>query len=247
MEALQDLIRFDGQHVVVTGGAHGIGASISELFVKQGASVTICDIEIEAAQCTAERIGARALQFDQGQTASVKNLASELGHVDVLVNNAGVLLIKPIVDCDASDIESLFQIDVVGVCLLSALVGRSMIANGKGVIVNMASQTALSGGEGRAIYAAAKAAIIQFTKSASVEWGPKGVRVVCVAPGRCHTRMTAQTIKSDNGIDRGLERVPLRRYGQPEDPARAVVFLASEAASYITGETVLVDGGYVIG
>lgn len=247
MKNMNELLSFDGKHVVVTGGAQGIGASISEIFVQQGASVTICDIDLKTAKETAQRIGARAVLYDQGSDESITQVVQELGHVDVLVNNAGVLLIKPLEDCDASDIDALLRVDVKGVLLLSILVGRLMIAQGNGVIVNVASQTALCGGEGRAIYAAAKAAVIQFTKTAAVEWGPKGVRVVCVAPGRCRTRMTIETIKSNNGIDRGLDRVPLGRYGEPEDPARMVVFLASEAASYVTGETVLVDGGYVIG
>lgn len=246
MNSLATLLRFDGKHVVVTGGANGIGAKTAELFVQQGASVTLCDIESDTATATAARIGARALSYDQADPRSIEQLTRQLGPVDVLVNNAGVLLAKPLAECRPEDLVDLFKVDVHGALNLAIGIGKSMVERQSGVIVNLASQTALSGGEGRALYASAKAAMIQFTRSAAAEWGPHGVRVVGVAPGRCITRMTADTIKP-GGPGRGLERVPLRRWGQPEEPAYAIVFLASDAASYITGTTLLVDGGYVIG
>jgi len=246
MKDLAALLRFDGKHVVVTGGANGIGAKAAELFVRQGAQVTICDIEADALSDTAARIHARALVYDQADPQSVLALAARLESVDVLVNNAGVLLVKPLLACEQHDVSHIFNIDVHGAIALALLLGKTMVARRRGVIVNVSSQTACCGGQGRALYASAKAAMMQFTRSAAAEWGCAGVRVVGVAPGRCHTRMTTNTVGS-GGPGRGIERVPLGRWGQPEEPAYAMVFLASDAAAYITGTTLLVDGGYVIG
>jgi NAD(P)-dependent dehydrogenase (short-subunit alcohol dehydrogenase family) len=127
------------------------------------------------------------------------------------------------------------------------LVGRGMVERRRGVIVSIGSQTAFTGGENRAVYAAAKAAVSQLTRSAAVEWGPYGVRVVCLAPGRSLTRMTQETARPGYTGDRGLARVPLGRWGTPEEIAKLVVFLASDTAAYVTGETLVADGGYVIG
>jgi NAD(P)-dependent dehydrogenase (short-subunit alcohol dehydrogenase family) len=120
-----------------------------------------------------------------------------------------------------------------------------MIERGGGVIINVGSQLTVTGGELRGVYAAAKAAVSRFTRAAAVEWGRAGVRVVCIAPGRTITPLN-ETVRRSEG-DRGLARIPLRRYGQPEEAAKLALFLASPAASYITGETVIADGGFVVG
>jgi NAD(P)-dependent dehydrogenase (short-subunit alcohol dehydrogenase family) len=121
------------------------------------------------------------------------------------------------------------------------------VARGEGVILNISSQTAFCGGENRAIYAAAKAALSQLTRGAAVEWGPSGVRVLALAPGRSITRMTTITAQEGLSGDRGLSRVPLGRWGTADEIAKLAVMLCSRAASYITGETVIADGGYVLG
>ncbi len=121
-----------------------------------------------------------------------------------------------------------------------------MVDGGKGVILNISSQTAFAGGENRAVYAAAKAAVSQLTRGAAVEWGPLGVRVLALAPGRCLTRLSAQTVQPGQGGDRGLARVPLGRWGTAEEIAKLAVMLCSDAAGYVTGETVIADGGYVL-
>ena len=125
--------------------------------------------------------------------------------------------------------------------------GRGMVERKNGVILNISSQTAFSGGENRGIYAAAKAAVSQLTRSSAVEWGPHGVRVLALAPGRCLTRMTEQTAAPGYAGDRGLARVPLGRWGTPAEIAKLALMLCSDVASYVTGETVIADGGYVIG
>ena len=163
----------------------------------------------------------------------------------MLVNNAGILLFKPLFDCTAEEMRRVFDVDVVGLMVLSRNVARRMADRGGGVIVNVGSQLAFTGGELRGVYAAAKAAVSQFTRAAAVEWGRAGVRVVCMAPGRTITPLN-EIVRQSEG-DRGLARIPLGRYGQPEEAAKLALFLASPAASYITGETVIADGGFVVG
>ena len=125
--------------------------------------------------------------------------------------------------------------------------GKLMVERKRGVILNLSSQTAFAGGENRGVYAAAKAAISQITRAAAVEWGPHGVRVLSLAPGRCLTRMTRQTAAPGYQGDRGLARVPLGRWGIPEEIAKLALMLCSDVAGYVTGETLVADGGYVIG
>ena len=158
-----------------------------------------------------------------------------------------MLVAKPLLETSFEELRRIIDIDLVGALQLMQLVGRGMVERRRGVILSIGSQTAFSGGENRAVYAAAKAAISQLTKSAAVEWGPHGVRVVCLAPGRSLTRMTQQTAMEGQSGDRGLARVPLGRWGTVEEIAKMAMFLVSDAASYVTGTTVIADGGYVHG
>lgn len=247
---LEKDLDFAGRRILVTGGANGFGAAMARGFVSHGATVVLADIEEEKAAQVAREIGrgAEAVPYDQADPASIRRLAERAGRVDVLVNNAGLLLAKPLLDCVPDEIRRLIDIDFLGVVLLTQLIGRGMVERKRGVVINISSQTAFCGGEGRTVYAAAKAAVAQLTRGAAVEWGPHGVRVVAIAPGRSITRMTEEVRAAGarNG-DRGMARVPLGRWGEPDDVAKLAVFLASDAASYITGETVIADGGYVLG
>jgi NAD(P)-dependent dehydrogenase (short-subunit alcohol dehydrogenase family) len=239
-----------GRRVLVTGAANGFGAAMARGFASHGASVVLADIEAETSARVAREIGngAEALAYDQADPRSVRELAGRSGAIDVLVNNAGVLLAKPLLDCTADEIRRLVDVDFVGVVLLTQLIGKGMVERKRGVVINISSQTAFCGGEGRTVYAAAKAAVAQLTRGAAVEWGPHGVRVVAIAPGRSVTRMTeAVRAAGAQSADRGMTRVPLGRWGEPEDIAKLAIYLASDAASYITGETVIADGGYVVG
>ncbi|MGE0718802.1 MAG: SDR family NAD(P)-dependent oxidoreductase [Alphaproteobacteria bacterium] len=246
MTALTRDLDFTGRRVLVTGAAHGFGAATAALFAAHGATLVLADREADALAERAKALDAAAHVYDQGDPDSIVRMAEAAGDVDVLVNNAGMLLAKPLLETSATEIRRLIDVDLVGPMVLTPLVARGMVARGRGVIVNVGSQTAFAGGEGRGVYAAAKAAIAQYTRAAAVEWGPSGVRVVCVAPGRSITRMTRDVVAGPSG-DRGLARVPLGRWGTAEEVAKLIVFLASDAASYVTGETVIADGGYVIG
>lgn len=238
---------FAGRRVLVTGAAGGLGRAMAEGFASHGAALVLADIDAEGVRAVAAAIGKGTTwhAYDQGDPASVERLADVARPVDVLVNNAGILLFKPLLECSAKDIRRVLEVNVMGVMVLAGAVARDMIVRGGGVIVNVGSQLAFSGGEQRGVYAAAKAAVSQFTRAAAVEWGASGVRVVCMAPGRTETPLNDAVRRDER--DRGLARIALGRYGRPDEAAKLAIFLASSAASYITGETVIADGGFVIG
>lgn len=236
-----------GRRVLITGAANGFGAAMAQRFHEAGARLVLADIEQQAVAEVASRYKAEALFFDQADLASVDRLVTEVGAVDILINNAGVLVAKPLLETSLEDMRRTIDVDFLGALRLLQQIGRGMVERKRGVILSIGSQTAFCGGENRAVYAAAKAAIIQITKAAAVEWGPHGVRVVCLAPGRSLTRMTVQTTQEGKSGDRGLARVPLGRWGTADEVAKMALFLASDAASYVTGETLIADGGYVHG
>ena len=238
---------FTGRRILVTGAANGFGAAMAESFAAAGAGLVLADAEAEPLARIAARLGAGSHVYDQADPASVARLAAAAGPVDILVNNAGILIAKPLLETSLAEVRRLVDTDFVGAVQLMQLIGRGMVERGRGVILSIGSQTAFSGGENRAVYAAAKAAISQVTRGAAVEWGPFGVRVLCLAPGRSLTRMSRETVKPEGAGDRGLARVPLGRWGTAEEVAKMAMFLVSDAASYITGETVIADGGYVLG
>jgi NAD(P)-dependent dehydrogenase (short-subunit alcohol dehydrogenase family) len=246
MSFKQDL-DFTGRRVLITGAANGFGAAMASLFAEQGATLVLADVEKENVARIAGTLGAESHHFDQSDAASIAALASAVGQVDILVNNAGILVAKPLLETEPDDIRRLVDVDFVGVALLMRAFGAGMVERKRGVVLNFSSQTAFSGGENRAVYAAAKAAVSQITRATAVEWGPHNVRVVALAPGRSITRMTTVTAQPGYAGDRGLARVPLGRWGTVDEIAKLAVFLCSDAAGYVTGETLVADGGYIIG
>lgn len=243
---LAEDLDFTGRRVLLTGAAGGLGRAMAAQFAANGATLVLADREPEPLRTLARDLGIAAdcHGYDQGDVRSVQALAAAVGPVDVLVNNAGVMLLKPLLDADAHEIMRVFAIDVIGPVLLANAVAPAMIARGSGVIVNIGSQLAFCGAPNRGVYAAAKAALLQFTRSAAAEWGPAGVRVVGAAPGRTVTPMNEAVLRAEG--EGGLARIPLGRYGTAMEAAKLVLFLASPAASYITGETVVADGGFLV-
>jgi len=235
-----------GKRVLLTGATGGFGRAMAELFAAQGACLVLADLPSEELAQLAGHHGAASHGYDQGDLDAVEQLAAEAGEVDVLVNNAGVLLTKPLLDTTAEDISRLLAVDLAGVMTLTIAVGRGMVERRAGTVLMIGSQTALYGAKGRGVYAAAKAGVSQLARTAAVEWAPYGVRVVCLAPGRALTPMSAVALADPEAHAAGLEHIPLGRYGTPEEIARVAVFLVSEAASYVTGSTVVADGGYLL-
>jgi NAD(P)-dependent dehydrogenase (short-subunit alcohol dehydrogenase family) len=237
------------RRVLVTGAAGGLGTAFAHAFRGAGATLLLADKDQAGLDRLAGALGGGAdtLVYDQANLASLERLARDAGPVDILINNAGLLLVKPIAETRPEEIRELVLVDLVGPMVLTRLIGPAMAARGSGVIINISSQLAFCGAEGRSVYAAAKAGLAQFTRSAAVELGRQGVRVLAVAPGRLLTPMTTYLQGDEEAYKAGIARVPVGRYGTPEEIAELVLFLASPAAGYIVGETVIADGGYVLG
>lgn len=242
------LFDFSGKIACVTGAASGIGRATAALLADLGAVVYVADRDVDALEAFArERPSAlRPIPFDQQQIGSIEQLAAAVGEIDVLINNAGVLLYEPLVDLKWEDLERVVSINLSGSIALTRLIGAGMIARKRGVIVHTGSQVTFNGAEFRAVYAATKAGISQFVKTAALEWGRHGVRVNCVAPGRTLTAINRHLLQKPEEYAEALKRIPLGRFGQPVDIANAFVFMASNASTYVTGHTLVVDGGWIL-
>lgn len=238
---------------IITGAAQGIGHAIAERFAADGAVVYACDMkegtmDSWAAEC-GERYGTKVVPvyFDVTDATAVKNAFMSAfkaeGRIDVLVNNAGVVFNKKIGMIMRPETELMFRVNVIAVIEMIQLVSRLMARNGGGSIVNIASVTAVLGSAGQSAYSATKGAIMSFTKSAAKELAPMGIRVNAVAPGIVKTERFAELYEeSGDKIDARIQKIALGRLGAPEDVADACSFLASDRASYISGQILGVDG-----
>ena len=239
---------FAGKRVLVTGAAGGLGGAFARAFHDSGASLVLADRDGDGLERFAKTLGygIECHRYVQGDLASMAALAKAVGTVDILVNNAGILLVSPLMETDPETIERVIRVNLIGPMVLTRHVGAEMAKRGSGVILNVSSQLAFCGAEGRSAYAAAKAGLAQFTRTAAVELAAKGVRVVAIAPGRLLTPMTTYLTGDPERYKAGIARVPARRYGTPEEIAKLALFLTSGDADYIVGETVIADGGYVL-
>ena len=238
---------------IITGAAQGIGRAIADQFAADGAIVYACDMKEgtmdEWAMVCAEKYQTKIvpLYFDVTDAAAVKTAFMSVfkaeGRIDTLVNNAGVVFNKKIGMILRPETELMFRVNVIAVIEMVQLVSRLMARCGGGSIVNIASVTAVLGSPGQSAYSATKGAIISFTKSAAKELAPLGIRVNAVAPGIVKTERFAELYEqSGEKIDARIQRIALGRLGTPKDVANACSFLASDRASYISGQILGVDG-----
>jgi 3-oxoacyl-[acyl-carrier protein] reductase len=247
-------MEFEGRVAVVTGGSQGIGRAICEGFARRGAAVAFCGRDIEGGTAVADELqksGAEG-EFFAADVARPDEVATFLGavldkygQIDVLVNNAGITRDKLLVRMSGQDWDEVVGVNLTGAFHVTRAAAREMLRRRGGAIVNVSSVAGLVGNAGQANYAAAKAGLIGFTKALAVEFAGRGVRVNAVCPGFIDTRMTAGL--SPELRAEVLSRIPLRRLGTPEEVAETVVFLCSDAAAYITGQVVVVDGGLTCG
>ncbi|MBF0280498.1 MAG: L-iditol 2-dehydrogenase [SAR324 cluster bacterium] len=242
---------------IVTGSANGIGRAIAERYIQEGATVIIADIDIEAAQETADILGAKAMQFNVVEQASIDNLLGrvlqEFGPVNILVNNAALFSMAPILEITREQYRKIFDVNVEGLLFMLQSVARQMIDNKvKGKIINMSSQAGRRGEALVAVYCASKAAVISLTQSAGLALIKEGINVNGISPGVVDTPMWEQVdalFAKYEGLQLGEKKrmvgdaVPYGRMGTPEDLTGAAVFLASEDANYIVAQTLNVDGG----
>ena len=228
---------------IITGAAQGIGRQIAEQFAADGAIVYACDQQ----EFVSNNENIHPVVLDITNAASVKTTFTQIfkteGHIDCLVNNAGIVYNRKIGMITRGETERMFLVNVIAVLELIQLVSRLMARNGGGSIVNIASVTALLGSPGQVAYSATKGAIISMTKSAAKELASQNIRVNAVAPGIVKTERFAELYESDGDkIDARIQRIALGRLGTPEDVAHACAFLASDRASYISGQILGVDG-----
>lgn len=252
MPTVEDRLRFDfsGVHVLVTGGSSGIGHGIARAFADAGAAVTVTGRRAAAADYDGgDFSGLRYHQLHMSDAAAIDSLAASLTTLDVLVNNAGANLPGGRSEYLPDVFEESVRINLFGTYRLSAAcreaLARSPLEGGASV-VNLASMSSYFGIAAVPGYGAAKAAIVQLTKTLAVAWAAQAIRVNAVAPGLIRSNMTARIQQLPEYTRKDFERMPMARWGTPQDIAPAVLFLSSPAARYITGQTLAIDGGYSI-
>jgi D-threitol dehydrogenase (NAD+) len=240
-----------GRTALVTGGASGIGAAIAEAFVAKGARVALADLKQDAAAATAARLGPDHAGFacDVGDPASVTQVADAVvdtfGGIDILVNSAGIVMLAPAEDLPIDAWDATLAVNLKGTFLMCQAVGRHMLAAGRGVIVNMASQAATVALDQHVAYCASKFGVVGVSKVLASEWGGRGVRVNTISPTVVLTELGHKAWDGPRG-DEMKKLIPTGRFAYPGEIAAAAVFLASDAAAMITGADLLVDGGYTI-
>ncbi len=241
---------------IVTGGARGIGNAIARRFLAEGARVVIADIDEDAGSRSVETLGAdgavRFIKCDVGDSASVNNLVAAtmaaFGDIDVLVNNAAMLVGGEFLDLAEADFDRVIRVNLKGAFLCGQAVARHMVERVKagehpGAIVNLSSVNAVFAIANQVPYSVSKGGINQLTKVMALSLAPYGIRVNAIGPGSINTEMLAMTMENPDARRRILSRTPLGRIGEPGEIAAVAVFLASNEASYITGQTIYADGG----
>jgi len=239
--------RLQGKSALVTGGGSGIGRAICQRFASEGASVVVADVAGDRAEEVAAAIGGRAVQADVTVAADVARMVDEAGRVDVLVNNAGGGMANGLLEIEEDEWDQDVDLNLKSAFLCSKAVMPSMIERGGGVIVNIASVNGIAYFANEP-YSAAKAGLINLTRSMAARYGPQGIRAVAIAPGTIRTPLWQERVdKKPEIFERLMHWYPLQRVGEPEDVAAAAAFLASDDASWITGEVLRVDGGLLAG
>ncbi len=251
---VKKLFDLSGKTAIVTGGGRGLGEQIASSFAEAGANVVVCSRKIEACEEVSQKlknlgVKSLALRCDITNQEDVKKLVqetiSEFGGIDILVNNSGATWGEPAATMPLDAWEKVMRVNVTGTFLMSQEVGKVMIENGGGKIINIASVAGLGGTDPRYMdtigYNTSKGAVITFTKDLAVKWGQFNINVNAIAPGFFPTKMSEILI--ERGKEQILSTTPLRRFGNDHDLKGAALFLASEASDFVTGNILIVDGG----
>jgi NAD(P)-dependent dehydrogenase (short-subunit alcohol dehydrogenase family) len=248
--------RFEGQAALVTGAARGIGRAIADAFAREGARLALFDlpgscITTAAAECRERGGDAIAIEGDvsspEDVSRAVREAVAHLGRIDMLVNNAGIAPMRAFLECDVDLYDRVMGVNARGSFLMALATARSMVASGGGSIVQIASTCAFTAGASPnlSVYNMSKAAVRQLVASVASELADHGIRVNAVAPGTIDTQMTRACL-DDETTTAIMRRIPLKSFGQPTDIADACLFLCSNEARYITGQTLVVDGGWLV-
>lgn len=249
-----DMFRLDGKVVLITGGAGGLGTVFARALAGAGADVALLgrreEVTQAAAQAIAESTSRRVIAVagdvtDEAQVqAAIRRVQSELGRLDILVNGAGVNIRKPTVDFSLDEWRRVVDINMTGTFLCSKHAAPGMIAAGWGRVINIASMLGHVGLGERPAYTAAKGGVIQLTRTMALEWAAHGVTVNALAPGPFATELNIPVLQNPTANKAFVERIPLGRWGEPDELAGPILFLASPASSFMTGAVLTVDGGW---
>ncbi|MGC9336986.1 MAG: 3-oxoacyl-[acyl-carrier-protein] reductase [Candidatus Cloacimonadia bacterium] len=243
---------FSEKTAIVTGSAQGIGKAIANEFVRRGANIVVVDLDQEKIDDAVAEIktinrnvfGVRCDVTQESQVEElVKQAKEQFQTIDILVNNAGITRDKLLMRMSLADWEAVLRVNLTGTFLCTQKVSKVMMRQRKGKILNIASVIGIIGNAGQSNYAAAKAGIIAFTKSVAKELASRNINVNAIAPGFIKTAMT--DMLSQEVVDEYLAKIPLKRFGTPDDVAKLACFLCSEEANYITGQTIVIDGGMI--
>lgn len=240
--------------VLITGGSRGIGRAIAEEFLAEGAKVFIAAHEPQEVETALQELGklgsVAGCVTDVSDISQIKEMVekamADFGKIDVLVNNAGILLMKNVLEMTPEEWDKIFSVNARGYMFCAQEVAKVMQQKGQGAIVNIASIAGMMGMATLEAYCATKAGIISLTKSLALSLAPN-IRVNAIGPGLIETAMTKDILANEQQKQYFLSKIPLKRAGQPVDIAKVAVFLASDAASFMTGTTVFVDGGWLAG
>jgi NAD(P)-dependent dehydrogenase (short-subunit alcohol dehydrogenase family) len=251
-----DLFDLSGRVAIVTGTSRGLGQGFARALARAGADLVLTSRDrdsLAAFEAEIKALGRRALSFqlDVRDLQSIERMAAAaedaFGHLDILVNNAGCNIRKPSVDVTWDDWNLILDTNLRGSFFVAQAVARRMISRGYGRIINIGSVTAVSGYAGLAPYGASRGGIRQLTMSLADDWGQHGITVNCLAPGWFRTEQNKILYEDKEWVEYLCDRIPLKRPGEPHDLDAAIVFLAAESSRYITGQTLLVDGGISTG
>jgi 3-oxoacyl-[acyl-carrier protein] reductase len=244
---------FTDKGIVVTGAARGMGLAIAARFHAEGATVVMFDLDGDELARAAAGLGARAIPVagDVSRRADVRGAVDACleaaGHIDVCVAHAGIAAVRPLLELDDETWHHVLAVNLTGVFLCTQEAGRPMAARGRGAIVVTSSINGFHVERGMSVYNTSKGGVDAFVRSAAMDLGPYGIRVNAVAPGVVNTRIAKFVIEDPVIGPQYLKTIPLGRFGEPPDVAATVRFLASDEAGYITGQTLVVDGGQTLG
>ena len=247
---------FSRKTILITGGGGGIGKELANAFAECGGEVVIADIFKEKAQAVANEVNENGgisfpIQVDVTEIESIKNMVKKTmeycGKIDILLNSAGVNVRKPAENFTENDWDKIINVNLKGAFFVSQEVGKQMIKQNHGKITNISSDDAEIGHSTNSIYSASKAGIVAFTKVLAKEWAKYNINVNSIGPGYILTELTKDLLKNKQKFNDILSEIPAGRLCTTQDVAKAALFLASEFASYITGQTIFVEGGRLIG
>ena len=247
---MESIFSLKGRRAMVTGASRGLGAAIALGLAKAGADLVVTARSAEALTGIAAEIRAigrqvSCLALDQREVAAITPAVETLGPIDVLVNNAGIEEVCPSTEITEDLWDRIVDTNLKGAFFTTQAVARGMLARGRGSIINLASLTSFVGVPTAVPYGSSKSGILGMTRALSTEWAAQGVRVNAIAPGYFRTDLTEQFYRDEAWAASMLAKIPQRRFGQGEDLVGAVVFLASDASAYVTGQCIGIDGGYL--